>query len=39
MAGYSTGTAAGVEIHGNLQYIMQLDEFLGWIKTTTGFGG
>lgn len=39
MAGYSTGTSAGFEIHGNLQYIMDLNEFLSWIAATTGFGG
>jgi hypothetical protein len=33
LAGYNTGTAAGAEIHGNLQYIMDLDEFLSWITS------
>jgi len=31
LAGYNTGTAASAEIHGNLQYLMNLDEFLRWI--------
>ncbi len=36
MLGYSSGTAANLEIHGNLQYIMDLDSFLEWIRVSTG---
>ncbi|HVK89167.1 MAG TPA: hypothetical protein VM513_33830 [Kofleriaceae bacterium] len=36
MLGYSTGTAAEVEIHGDLQRMMDLNAFLEWIETVTG---
>ncbi|CAN5757375.1 hypothetical protein BH11MYX2_BH11MYX2_23280 [soil metagenome] len=31
LVGYSTGTAAEVEVHGNLQEILDLGKFLTWI--------
>jgi len=36
MVGYSSGTAAEVELHGNLQQLLSLQDFLAWIKTFTG---
>jgi hypothetical protein len=33
MLGYSTGTAAELEIHGNLQKLLDLEEFLAWISS------
>jgi hypothetical protein len=31
MAGYNSGTGGSVEVHGNVQYIMDGGEFLDWI--------
>jgi hypothetical protein len=31
LLGYSTGTGAEVEVHGNLQKILDLDSFLAWL--------
>ncbi|HEY4057075.1 MAG TPA: hypothetical protein VGM39_10725 [Kofleriaceae bacterium] len=33
MVGYSSGTAAEVEVHGNLQQILDLNQFLAWIHS------
>jgi hypothetical protein len=38
MGGYSIGTSAKAELHGNIQYLMDLEEFVGWIKKQTGGG-
>ena len=39
MAGYSSGTAAGFEVHGNIQYIMDLPTILNWIGSLRVSGG
>ena len=31
LLGYNTGTSAGAEIHGNLEYLMSVSELLEWI--------
>ena len=36
MLGYSSGTSAEAEIHGNLQKLLDLEAFLAWISTVTG---
>ena len=36
LLGYTTGTAAELEVHGNLQRIMDLSQFLDWIELTVG---
>ncbi|MBT8494862.1 MAG: hypothetical protein KJO07_17530 [Deltaproteobacteria bacterium] len=36
MAGYQTGTAAELSVHGNLQYLMDLGDFIDWINTSVG---
>jgi len=33
LLGYSTGTAAELEVHGNLQRLLDLEAFLAWIAT------
>jgi len=36
LLGYSTGTSAGAEIHGNLEYVMGIAELLQWIESQGG---
>jgi hypothetical protein len=33
MMGYSTGTGAELEVHGNIQRILDLNGFIGWIES------
>lgn len=39
MLGYSSGTAAELEAHGNVQRILSLGEFLKWIETSVAGQG
>ena len=39
LAGYSTGTSAEVEVHGNLQKLLDLNEFIVWIETFASSDG
>jgi len=36
MLGYNTGTSASAEIHGNLQYLMNVSQLLDWISLQLG---
>ncbi len=36
LLGYDTGTSAGAEVHGDLEYLMAVPEFLDWIEAQVG---